>query len=103
MALIKCPDCGRSVSSKAVSCPACGNPLGGGSSGGSIAFEKRIKEYENEKYKVLKRSENSVELMAYGAKHLPKGTTVFIYIGFILILSPAPWNLRNHRNAPNSA
>jgi zinc-ribbon domain len=27
MALIKCAECGKEVSDKAVSCPACGNPL----------------------------------------------------------------------------
>ena len=27
MALIKCSECGREVSDKAISCPACGNPI----------------------------------------------------------------------------
>ena len=27
MALIKCPECGREISSKALSCPHCGNPI----------------------------------------------------------------------------
>lgn len=27
MAIINCPECGKSVSDKAVSCPGCGNPL----------------------------------------------------------------------------
>src|SRR2546421_1673725 len=30
MALLACPECGRSVSSAATSCPHCGNPLGAG-------------------------------------------------------------------------
>ena len=28
MAIISCPECGQSISSKAVSCPHCGMPLG---------------------------------------------------------------------------
>jgi TM2 domain-containing membrane protein YozV len=27
MAMIKCPECGRDISSKAVSCPGCGTPI----------------------------------------------------------------------------
>ena len=27
MAMIKCPECGKDVSSKAAACPACGNPI----------------------------------------------------------------------------
>lgn len=27
MALIKCPECGKEISDKAVSCPNCGNPI----------------------------------------------------------------------------
>ncbi len=27
MALIKCPECGKEISSKAVACPSCGNPI----------------------------------------------------------------------------
>jgi uncharacterized membrane protein YvbJ len=27
MAMIKCPECGKDVSSKASSCPSCGNPV----------------------------------------------------------------------------
>lgn len=29
MALIKCAECGKDISSKAASCPFCGNPSGG--------------------------------------------------------------------------
>jgi hypothetical protein len=28
MALIKCPECGREISSKAPTCPGCGSPVG---------------------------------------------------------------------------
>lgn len=30
MALIKCPECGKEISDKAVTCPYCGNPMGNG-------------------------------------------------------------------------
>lgn len=37
MAIIKCSECGRDVSDKAFSCPACGNPINTKSSGDGIA------------------------------------------------------------------
>ena len=58
--LIKCPDCERDVSQRAVSCPSCGAPLGGGGSSGNIAFENRINEYKNAGYILQKRNSNSV-------------------------------------------
>lgn len=27
MALIKCPECGKEISDKAIACPNCGNPM----------------------------------------------------------------------------
>lgn len=39
MALVKCPECGKEISSNAESCPNCGNPMkgqGGGVQGGTL-------------------------------------------------------------------
>lgn len=35
MALIKCPECGKSISSMATACPDCGCPISSGNSGTS--------------------------------------------------------------------
>ena len=32
MSMLKCPECGKEVSSKATNCPNCGAPVGGGAS-----------------------------------------------------------------------
>ena len=39
MAMIKCPECGKEISSRANACPNCGCPIGSGS--GGAAGEKR--------------------------------------------------------------
>lgn len=39
MALIKCPECGREVSSNAVSCPVCGYPIAANSPSGEVAIK----------------------------------------------------------------
>ena len=42
MALIKCPDCGKDVSSRAKNCPFCGCPIDELVSSGEINIEKKI-------------------------------------------------------------
>lgn len=39
MALIKCPECGKEVSSLAKSCPNCGCPIGGTSTSGVVKIK----------------------------------------------------------------
>ena len=64
MALIKCSECGKQVSDKAAACPNCANPIGGSGSVGNNAFEKRIEQYKANDYKLLKRSGDSVQMLA---------------------------------------
>lgn len=45
MALIKCPECGKEISDKAISCPHCGVPI-------AVKFEKKVpvRFYREQKY-----------------------------------------------------
>ena len=45
MALIKCPECGRQVSDKAVACPDCGYPIASNRSDGDVLI--RIGDFSN--------------------------------------------------------
>lgn len=42
MALIKCPECGREVSTMAVSCPHCGCPINSSTQSKPISYEHQI-------------------------------------------------------------
>ena len=44
MSLIKCPECGKEISDKAVACPQCGYPVGSDSTNTSISREKSVEE-----------------------------------------------------------
>lgn len=64
MALVECKECGRAVSERAESCPACGCPIRAVSSvyiGRQL--EKRIKVYKNNGYMLRKRSAHSAEML----------------------------------------
>jgi len=88
MPLIKCPDCGKSVSDKSAACVACGCPLGGGGSvgvnSGNVAFENRIQEYRNNNYKIVKRFDNSVKMAYKGAT---SGSILAAVIGMLFIFA----------------
>ena len=43
MALIKCPDCGREVSSSAVACPQCGYPISSHKTDGTVYLKLSVK------------------------------------------------------------
>lgn len=62
MALIRCAECKKEVSSNAVSCPHCGSPIGGSGSIGSVAFEKRIEQYKAKGFSLRKRDGNTVKM-----------------------------------------
>jgi hypothetical protein len=47
MALIQCSECGRGVSSLAVACPACGNPIAAAETGAAVqAVERTAKRFK---------------------------------------------------------
>jgi hypothetical protein len=87
MPLIKCPDCSKAVSDRAVACNECGCPLGSiGFSGGNVAFEKRVEEYKTKGYMLLDRTGDTVKLVTKRSKiYNPqiKTTAVFMNIGAI--------------------
>lgn len=88
MPLVKCSDCGRSVSSNAVSCPSCGNPVGSGGSSGASVFERRIQEYIKARYKLKNRSDNTAVLSGHNvnsSKHISALLQIFLLIPLFLI------------------
>lgn len=56
MALVKCPECGREVSNKAVSCPGCGCPIADFKVKNSIdtLLDELYNKYPNEMVKAIK-------------------------------------------------
>lgn len=85
MALIKCPECGRDVSTEATACPGCGYPMKNNetapSQAGPIRYEEKVvnvsgwsifdierklRDYEAQGWKVLKTRER---LLLSGAIH----------------------------------
>ena len=76
MALIKCKECGKAVSDKASSCPACGNPISGSGSVSGSAFERRIEEYKSNGYVLQKRDgDTAVMCCSNKSKYYPKSQT----------------------------
>jgi len=53
MALIKCMECGREVSSKAVTCPQCGNPIAGAEDVGATGVPLTTTQTTAKKFKAL--------------------------------------------------
>lgn len=49
MALIKCPDCGKEVSSQAVACPVCGFPIAKANPKGTVAIKVDVNAIPNVK------------------------------------------------------
>jgi uncharacterized membrane protein YvbJ len=72
-----CTECGKQISEKDVVCPFCGNPandngnINGNKSfernipNGKEAFEKRIDEYKANKYRLVKRSGDTVKMAKF--------------------------------------
>lgn len=84
MPMIRCADCGKSISDRAAACPNCGCPVGGSNnSSGNVAFERRIEEYRVNNYKIVKRYDNSVKMAYKGAKGI--GFTIFLVI-FLMVV-----------------
>ena len=65
MAIMKCAECGNSVSDKANMCPQCGYPIGNNETDmdSNISFEKRIEQYLQSGYDLVERQGNSVTLI----------------------------------------
>lgn len=53
MALIECPECGREISDKAVSCPGCGCPVVEGSVGMELVCENGKIVFKNERLQIV--------------------------------------------------
>lgn len=72
MALINCPECANEVSTKAESCPKCGNPL-------PLELRKKLfdqkKKQENEKEKEVLKKNNNIGCLSM---------VVFIFIALII-------------------
>lgn len=56
MALTKCPDCGRDVSTQAAACPGCGHPI-------SAAGAQRVQTSEDN---VLTRNRGCADILIFG-------------------------------------
>ena len=78
MAMIKCPECGKDISDKAVSCPHCGNPI-------AALFDKQSKDKadddELQRYLALARR----------AKEENNGENAARYYDLVLQKNPLSW------------
>jgi membrane protein insertase Oxa1/YidC/SpoIIIJ len=72
MALIRCPECRKEISSNAVSCPSCGNPINNSNNSNNKAYEKAIQLYLNNDYHIVQQNDNSTILLSSRYSKLAK-------------------------------
>lgn len=93
MALIKCTECGKDISSKAISCPNCGNPI---SSLNSAELDKDVVTIQLTQKKWKKHKLISTTLLIIGFIMIMNGlaeNSAFAIYGFFLVFIGFLWAL----------